>query len=161
MKLNALEDSPLNTQDSGYGYGWDIQLSQYALGNQILSLSTGETFKVTGSDSASGQLTMKEKKLDSFHFYQDSDTRYRVMHKSGMVEILEVHGSAQNRVALPVEIHSPTGHKLTLGYKPFSGSHQILDWVKDDSGETLLTVKRESTFVEVLMQPFAGPEGDP
>ncbi|MGO4325375.1 hypothetical protein, partial [Pseudomonas sp. KB_12] len=89
--------NPLNRQDSGYGYGWNLQLSQYTPGNQILSLSTGETFKVTGSDSVSGQLVMKEKKLDSFHFHQDED-HYRVVHKSGLVEILEVMGSTQNRV---------------------------------------------------------------
>jgi RHS repeat-associated protein len=157
----ALDYSPLNTQDSGYGYGWNLQLSQYTPGKQILSLSTGETFKVTGSDSASGQLVMKEKKLDTFHFYQESSTRYRVMHKSGMVEILEVQGSTQNRVALPVEIHSPTGHKVTLGYKTFSGDHRILDWVKDDSGQTLLKMNRDSAFIEMLLHPVGGPDGGP
>ena len=52
----ALAYSPLNTQDSGYGFGWNLRQSQYTPGNQILSLSTGETFKVTGRDSTSGQL---------------------------------------------------------------------------------------------------------
>ncbi|UVM60032.1 RHS repeat-associated core domain-containing protein [Pseudomonas sp. B21-010] len=152
--------NPLNRQDSGYGYGWNLQLSQYTPGNQILSLSTGETFKVTGSDSVSGQLVMKEKKLDSFHFHQDED-HYRVVHKSGLVEILEVMGSTQNRVALPVEIRSPTGHKVTLGYTLFGGANYILAWVKDDSDQTLLTIERQSTSVEVLLQPFAGPDGTP
>jgi len=156
----ALAYSSLNKQDSGYGYGWNLKLSQYTLSNQVLSLSTGETFKVTGSDSTSGQLVMKEKKLDSFHFYQD-ETHYRVVHKSGLVEILEVMGSGQNRVALPVEIRSPAGHKITLGYTQFSGTYLVLAWVKDDSGQTLLTVDRQSTSVEVLLQPFAGPGGTP
>ncbi|WP_460318719.1 RHS repeat domain-containing protein [Pseudomonas ogarae] len=153
--------NPLNRQDSGYGYGWNLQLSQYTPSNQILSLSTGETFKVTGSDTVSGQLVMKEKKLDSFHFHQLDETHYRVVHKSGLVEILEVLGSAQNEVALPVAIRSPTGHTVTLGYVPFSGSQQILAWVKDDSDQTLLTLNRQSTFLEVLLQPFAGPDGGP
>ncbi|WP_256207089.1 RHS repeat domain-containing protein [Pseudomonas sp. P97.38] len=157
----ALVYSSLNTQDSGYGYGWNLQLSQYTPSNQILALSTGETFKVTGSDSVSGQLVMKEKKLDSFHFHQEDETRYRVVHKSGLVEILQVMGSTQNAVALPVEIRSPTGHKVTLGYAPFSGTQQILAWVKDDSGQTLLTLDRQSTSIELLLQPFAGPEGGP
>ncbi|MCD4530473.1 MULTISPECIES: RHS repeat domain-containing protein [Pseudomonas] len=157
----ALAYSSLNTQDSGYGYGWNLQLSQYTPGNQILSLSTGETFKVTGSDTVSGQLVMKEKKLDSFHFYQEDESHYRVVHKSGLVEILKVMGSTQNGVALPVEIRSPTGHKVTLGYAPFSATQQILAWVKDDSGRTLLTLDRQSTAIELLVQPFAGPEGGP
>ncbi|MNM07558.1 tRNA3(Ser)-specific nuclease WapA precursor [compost metagenome] len=157
----ALAFSPLNTLDSGYGYGWNLQLSQYTPGDQILSLSTGETFKVTGSDSATGQLTMKEKRLDSFHFYQESNDRYRVMHKSGLVEILEMHGSTQNRVALPVEIRSPIGHRVTLGYQSFDGGHQVLAWVKDESGETLLSIKRDSASVEFLQLPFGGPDGGP
>lgn len=157
----ALAYNPLNTLDSGFGHGWNLQLSQYTPGNQVLSLSTGETFKVTGSDSGSGQLVMKEKKLDSFHFYQESENRYRVMHKSGLVEILEVRGSAQNRVALPVEIHAPEGHKVTLGYETFSSTHSLLAWIKDDSGKTLLSVKRESVLIEILLHPFGGPDGGP
>ncbi|MGN8344111.1 RHS repeat domain-containing protein [Pseudomonas sp. SMV71] len=157
----ALAYSSLNTEDSGYGFGWNLQLSQYTPANQVLALSTGETFKVTGSDTDSGQLVMKEKKLDSFHFYQEDDSHYRVVHKSGLVEILEVMGSSQNAVALPVEIRSPVGHKVTLGYAPFSGTYQILAWVKDDTEQTLLTVNRESTFIEVLLQPSAGPDSAP
>jgi len=157
----ALAYSPLNTVDSGYGMGWNLQLSQYTLSSNILSLSTGETFKVTGTDSTSGQLTMKEKKLDSFHFYPEGTNRYRVMHKSGLVEILEVYGSSQNRVAMPVEIHSPTGHKITLDYETFDGVHLILTSVKDDSGQTLLSIKRESASVELLQLPFGGPDGRP
>ncbi|SFW84186.1 hypothetical protein SAMN03159439_05636, partial [Pseudomonas sp. NFACC04-2] len=137
--------NPLNTRDSGYGHGWNLQLSQYTPANQILALSTGETFKVTGSDTVSGQLVMKEKKLDSFHFYQEDDKHYRVVHKSGLVEILEVLGSSQGEVALPVEIRAATGHSVTLGYTPFSGTYQVLAWVKDDADQTLLTVDRQST----------------
>ncbi|SFW81451.1 RHS repeat-associated core domain-containing protein, partial [Pseudomonas sp. NFACC04-2] len=126
-----------------------------------LALSTGETFKVTGSDTVSGQLVMKEKKLDSFHFYQEDDKHYRVVHKSGLVEILEVLGSSQGEVALPVEIRAATGHSVTLGYTPFSGTYQVLAWVKDDADQTLLTVDRQSTSLEVLLQPSAGPDGGP
>jgi RHS repeat-associated protein len=151
--------NPLNTQNSGFGLGWNLQLSQYTPGNQMLSLSTGETFKITGT--VGDQLDMKEKKLDSFHFYKESEARYRVMHKSGLVEILEVLGNAQNRVALPVEIHAPEGHKVTLDYKQFGSAHMILSSIKDDAGQTLLLVNNIDTSVEVLLQPYAGPDGGP
>jgi RHS repeat-associated protein len=155
----AMAYNPMNEINSGYGQGWNLQLSQYTPGNQILSLSTGETFKVTGTNG--DQLFMKEKKLDSFHFYQEDETRYRVMHKSGMVEILKVLGSSQNSVALPIEIYSPAGHKIILDYKQFSGTHLTLSSVKDDSGQTLLMVNPTDTSVEVLLQPYAGPDGGP
>jgi RHS repeat-associated protein len=157
----TLTFNPLNPVDSGFGMGWNLQLSQYTPGNKILSLSTGETFKVTGSDSNSGQLLMEEKKLDSFHFYQDSSTRYRVMHTSGLIEILELHGSAQSQVALPVEIYSPTGHTLTLDYVPFNGTYTLLESISDASGQILLKVKRNDSLLEILLQPFAGADGGP
>ena len=46
----ALNYNPLNTQDSGFGLGWNLGLSQYTPGSQILALSTGETFKVDDSN---------------------------------------------------------------------------------------------------------------
>ncbi|EGH65655.1 YD repeat-containing protein, partial [Pseudomonas syringae pv. actinidiae str. M302091] len=44
----VLSYNPLNVQDSGFGFGWNLQLSQYEPGSQIVSLSSGETFKVQG-----------------------------------------------------------------------------------------------------------------
>ncbi|WP_338206302.1 hypothetical protein, partial [Parageobacillus thermoglucosidasius] len=93
--------------DSGYGKGWNLNLSQYSTKNQVLSLSTGESFQLT--DSSSGQrLGVNEQKLTSFNVYKegkdslDKVKRFRVMHRSGVVEILQVHGKS---TALPVEIH--------------------------------------------------------
>ncbi len=44
-----LSYSPLNTLDSGYGMGWSLQLSHYNPGTHILSLNTGETFRIDGT----------------------------------------------------------------------------------------------------------------
>ncbi|KPX08016.1 hypothetical protein [Pseudomonas savastanoi] len=93
-----LSYSQLNTLDSGYGKGWNLQVSQYNPATQILSLSTGETFRVDGTGS-NGLRTMSEKKIDTFHFYKRDDTSYRVVHKSGLVEILELHISGNKRMA--------------------------------------------------------------
>ena len=40
--------SPLNDQDSGFGKGWSLGLTQYVPGSHMLTLHSGETFKVTG-----------------------------------------------------------------------------------------------------------------
>lgn len=157
----ALIFNPLNTVDSGFGHGWDLKQTQYNLRNQVLSLYTGESFKVTGSEG--DQLVMKEQKLDSFHFYQDpvNPSRFRVMHKSGLVEILEVRGGTENRVAVPVEVHSPEGHKVTLDYVTFNNTYPLLSWIKDDADQLLLTVVRNNSSVEVLLLPEAGPDETP
>ncbi|RMO85438.1 YD repeat protein [Pseudomonas syringae pv. philadelphi] len=150
----VLSYNPLNVQDSGFGLGWNLQLSQYDPGSQIVSLSSGETFKV--QDLSGDQLLMPEKKLDSFHLYKDDDTHYRVMHKSGLVEILEVRGSQGNQVALPSGIGAPEGHGVTLEYAPFA-TYQMLSRVVDDTGQILLDITRNDTSVRIVLH---GAQGD-
>ncbi|MDD0974276.1 hypothetical protein [Pseudomonas fontis] len=38
--------NPLNSLDSGFGKGWNLQLSQFDPTKRVLSLHTGETFRV-------------------------------------------------------------------------------------------------------------------
>ncbi|SED62950.1 RHS repeat-associated core domain-containing protein [Pseudomonas kilonensis] len=147
--------SPINILDSGFGVGWNLNLSQFTPSNNILALSTGETFKVTGSGSLPD---MKEKKLDTFHFENLGGNRYRVLHKSGMVEELQVGGDL-TRVALPVSVKSPAGHSLTLAYASFRGG-QCLHSISDAQGE-LLQINRQANdeWVEILVRPYDGPNG--
>ncbi|MEE4082905.1 sugar-binding protein [Pseudomonas viridiflava] len=152
----ALNYNPLNTQDSGFGMGWNLGLSQYTPGSQILALSTGETFKV--DDSNGDQLLMSEKKIDSFHFHEQVDSTYRVVHKSGQVEILEVVGSRENPVALPVQLFAPEGHSLKLTYTSFDNTHQLLSEVIDDAGHTLLSICRDDLSVSLRMSAGEGPD---
>jgi len=155
LTLN-LDFNPLNQADSGYGKGWNLNLSQYSTKNQVLSLSTGESFQLT--DSSSGQrLGVNEQKLTSFNVYKegkdslDKVKRFRVMHRSGVVEILQVHGKS---TALPVEIHSPKGHKLYLTYTHFQGDEYVVDTIKDSDQAPLLKVERSAGQVTFDYLPF-------
>ncbi|KWS71132.1 RHS repeat domain-containing protein [Pseudomonas amygdali] len=150
----VLSYNPLNTEDSGFGLGWNLQLSQYTLGNGVISLSSGETFKVDGSQG--DQLTMSEKKLDSFHFYKQDDTHYRVTHKSGLMEVFEVVGATGKEVALPKRILAPEGNSVTLSYVPFNSAHMMLSEVKDDVGQVLLKIRREETAVYICLSAAQG-----
>lgn len=101
--------------DIGYGEGWDLNLTRfvehaYPEGGSALSLSTGEQFTVDGIESIS------EKKLDTFHFHKDSDGRFRVVHRTGVVEVLENKGANAQRVALPTRIYAPSGQWIELSY---------------------------------------------
>ncbi|AVB20919.1 sugar-binding protein [Pseudomonas avellanae] len=166
----GLAYSPLNTLDIGYGLGWSLQLSHYNPGTHILSLSTGETFCIDGSVDSKGikrtsrksltrvgRLTMSEQKLDTFHFYKLDENRFRVVHKTGLTEILEVHRSGDNRMAWPVQIIAPSGHGLLLKHKPFNSSRFMLEWIKDDQDQILLNITRNSTHtsVEITLYPEA------
>lgn len=151
-----LSFNPMNTVDSGFGLGWNVNLSQFTPHNSILALSTGEVFKVTGSGS---EPAIREKKLDTFHFYNDQNGTYRVVHRSGLIEILTVGGSGDKRVALPTRVYAPSGHSIDLRYAVFDGG-QRLQSISDAQGE-LLRINRSDYAVEILVKPDGGANGEP
>ncbi len=144
-----LNFNPLNNTDSGFGKGWNLQLSQYDPNRRIISLYTGETFKAnTGADGDNG-MEIPEKKLDSFHFHDLGNQRYRVDHKSGLVEILEV---GQGQFAMPVEMRSPQGHSVTLEYVAF-GTTPLLSKICNADGTELMSLTRSGNTLKVTLHP--------
>jgi len=148
--LLMLDYSPLNPYDSGYGLGWNLRLSQYTPHNSMLSLHTGESFKVTGSNG--NELLFQEKKLNTFRFLQIDSQTWRIVHKNGLVEILELGGSLDRSVALPTAIYAASGHGISLEYEGFQGG-QRLARIRDPQGE-LLRIERHASEVRLLLPPF-------
>ncbi|MGE8387141.1 MAG: RHS repeat domain-containing protein [Pseudomonas sp.] len=159
----ALFYSPLNVEDSGFGKGWNLQLTQVRTnlsGSDMVTLSSGETYQITGESSATGRLEMSEQKLRQFDLYEEPGG-YRVEHRSGLVEVLRVMGSGEGEVALPVEMHSPLGHVLYLDYAPFGNGHMRLSELSDPR-DVLLTLERiGNSRVEIRCHPTSGDDGGP
>ncbi|MFV3405047.1 sugar-binding protein [Pseudomonas sp. NY15463] len=150
--------NPMNPENSGFGAGWRLNLSEYDPQSQMLSLHSGERFKVF--DNGPGmQAVIPERKIDSFHFENISPdgktTLYRVAHKSSMIEVLTLHdidepGQPGKQVGLPVRVLTPTGHGITLTYQkvnvpsPMPGMPAkgvpCLASVEDDSKRKLLEI---------------------
>ncbi|MDR6714640.1 YD repeat-containing protein [Pseudomonas hunanensis] len=149
--------NPLNDQDSGFGHGWILNLSQYVPATNMLSLHTGDSFKVTGSGD---QPDIRERKLETFHFHKDSAERFRVVHKSGLVEVLESRGPSTNRVALPTRVEAPSGHWIELSYGDYYGA-PCLTSIIDGSGVKLLALSYSDGQVLIDLHPEAGPGGTP
>jgi len=153
--------NPLNTLDNGFGTGWSLALTEYRPSNQIISLHSGESFKVTGNYADEGEpdrLKMKEQKIPTFKLYQlKSDPRgeFMVAHANGLVEILKLTGSTP-QVAMPVKLYSPQGHEVTLAYQNFAKG-RMLSTVRDNQG-LLLEVIRNLTAntVEIRLKPVQG-----
>ncbi|WP_175651650.1 RHS repeat domain-containing protein [Pseudomonas sp. Marseille-P9899] len=144
-----LSYNPLNTVDSGFGKSWNLQLSQYDTFSGIVSLASGETFKVTSTSSdGSGQLLMKEQKIPSFRLFDIGNNRFRVVHKSGLVE--ELATETGDPVALPVIQYSPQGHRITLSYTAFSGG-RLLNSITNADGVRLLGIIRGASNVSVSL----------
>lgn len=135
-----LSFSPLNNVNSGFGKGWTLQLSQYNLNDNKLDLHTGQSFKI--SDNGPGEpAPVPERKLELFHFENRSEGnthRYRIAHKSGIVEWLQPQPS-DLRLALPVRVEAPSGHGITLAYHPTKKG--CLQSIVDDAGRTLLKIE--------------------
>lgn len=142
--------NPLNTSDPGFGVGWNLRLSSYSPGTGMLSLYTGETFKVTGSGP---EPAVSEKKLDTFHFYNDDNGIYRVVHKSGLVEILQDTGVSTDRMALPQTLISPEGRRLFFHYDVFAGTRTLTS--VSDEQRKLLTISRDGNLVFLRLHPTA------
>jgi RHS repeat-associated protein len=155
----ALGYNPLNTTDSGYGQGWNLALTQYTPSTQIMSVHSGETFRVTGPHSgAPNRLRMKEQKIESFQLYELSNDPlgdYKVVHKSGLVEILKLTGS-NPQVAMPVRIYSPQGHEVTLTYGN-AGDGRMLSTLRDSQGILLEIIKDTTAHaVNIRVKPVNG-----
>ncbi|WP_161492831.1 RHS repeat domain-containing protein [Pseudomonas putida] len=153
--------NPLNTEDSGFGKGWNINLSQYVPSTRALSLHTGEQFVVTSTETQPARI--REKKLESFKFYRDDASNYRVVHKSGLVEHLRTMTSNGVTLALPYRVHAPSGHWIELAYtRPSGSSHQCLASIQDATGKRLLQVEYASSGrYNLHLHPDAGTEGKP
>ena len=149
--------SPLNDEDSGFGKGWTLALSQYLPGTHMLTLHSGETFKVTGSGAQPG---IREKKLDTFHFHDDTlegKDCYRIAHKSGLVEVLTKQAGTYP-VYLPTEVYSPSGHKVELGYGPSTGYLESISYRdSDDQTQHLLKLTYTTSAVTIEVHPNADP----
>ncbi|MCP2073943.1 UNVERIFIED_ORG: RHS repeat-associated protein [Pseudomonas lini] len=141
----TLNFNPLNTVDAGFGLGWEMGLTQYASDTQIISLHSGETFRVTGPyPGFTHRLRMKEQKIESFHLFTlpDNDNRFKVVHKSGLVEVLELKGTSP-QVAVPVKMYSPQGHEVSLEYITAPSGQPMLSALLDSTG-ALLRITRDT-----------------
>ena len=152
----GLAYSPMSTGDSGFGPGWSLRLTQYSPGNQILSLHTGETFKVSSRDGAPW---IPEQKLKSFIFHELGAGQYRVVHRTGLVEILEVQQTG--KPALPVEIRDAAGRRARLGYEDGPEGPELA-WVADDNGRLLEIDRQRNNYrVNIHLHPTRGAGGQP
>ena len=129
--------NPLSMADTGFGRGWNLNLSEFVPVTRALTLHTGESFVVTGIDEQPAAI--REKKLDSFHFHKDDEDNYRLVHKSGLVEWLKTLVSDGVKVALPYRIYAPSGHWIELTYQTVRG-HACLSTITDATSLRLLAI---------------------
>ncbi|PHM61387.1 RHS repeat domain-containing protein [Xenorhabdus ishibashii] len=136
----ALSYNPLYADNLGFGIGFSLGLTQYDSQQRLLSLSTGERYKV---DEYEDTVYLKQYKQDVVRFEKDlAQNVYRVIHKSGMVEVLTGPDNAY-RLKVPTQIFTPLGHSLKLDWDSDFGPVLFLTTITDDTGRVLLKVHYE------------------
>ncbi|WP_340612065.1 hypothetical protein, partial [Xenorhabdus bharatensis] len=135
----ALAYNPLNSADIGFGLGFSLGLTHYDSNTKMLMVSTGERYKVEETDK---KVTLRQYKQDVVRFEKEVDQDiYRVIHKSGQVEILTGPKNAFN-LKVPVQIINPLGYRLHLEWDYTVGAVPHLTGIYDldKQHRALLTV---------------------
>ena len=133
----SLQYSPLSSLNNGFGRGFSLNLTRYDTTTGRLTLSTGEEYPVSSSGA-----TLRQQKLRNFLFKKTGDNSCQVIHKSGLIEYLSLHGS----VYLPVLIAKPDGRSLRLTWGSIYKPARLLK-VEDDVGTALCTVSYPDSTV--------------
>lgn len=145
-----LNFNPMNEENAGFGIGWTLKLTRFALSSGMLSLHTGESFRV--ADNGPGEAaSIPERKLESFQFSNISEgdiQRFRIAHKAGLTEILEPQGPLRN-VALPVRVLAPSGHGINLAYTTVDSEPRLAS-ISDDTQRLLLNIDYSSNAQVVV-----------
>ncbi|WP_172386311.1 RHS repeat-associated core domain-containing protein [Streptomyces sp. MNP-20] len=130
----------------GFGQGVSLGLTTYDRDSRLLSLSSGERYKVLETDQS---VTLLQKKLDTVHVAKDQNA-YRIVHKSGDTEILTGPRRASS-LKVPTALLTPVGHSLSLTWNTKDGPLPRLSEVKDET-DTLLTAdySRSKATLKVL-----------
>jgi RHS repeat-associated protein len=141
---------PLNATDVGFGIGWSLTTTRYDGPRKRLSLSSGESFVV--DTFVDNKATFKDRKLRTFDFIRVGvDGNYRIVHKSGMTELLKVLPGSGGVAALH-EVRSPEGYAVMLDITATNGVVRLRGIV-DGTGRQLVDVAYERTRTLVTLQP--------
>lgn len=135
----------LNKENQGFGKGWSLSTTRYnSQNNRVLSLQTGETFRVDERSVDGRPARIDEQKVPSFHFHAPdlNNGPYQVVHRAGQVEQLTQFRVNETAVAVPTHIIGPLGHGVTLEYFNDTTTPDLrLSKVMDDDGNVLLSVE--------------------
>ncbi|MFB8240217.1 RHS repeat-associated core domain-containing protein [Kitasatospora purpeofusca] len=145
----TLSYSPLTTTDMGLGQGVSLPMTTYDVNERLLVLSSGEQYRV---EETGTKVVLLQHKLDTVHITREQDKDgYRIVHKSGDVEILTGPRNAFD-LKVPTSLVTPTGHRLDLRWDFTGGDRPRLAEVRDEQDVLLKVVYtgRSKTTLRVL-----------
>ncbi|WP_150624764.1 RHS repeat domain-containing protein, partial [Pandoraea horticolens] len=153
--------APGTVANKGFGKGVAVGFTSYDRDSGLLSLSTGQQIKVYEVDKIE-QVLLQHKLLDiRFEKYENDhqDPRYgdcyKVIHKSGEIEVLSGPGKVAS-VKVPTHLLNAAGHMMSLSWDFMVNPPKLLT-VKDASS-TLLTIDYRSAKTVLSFLPDQSEE---
>ncbi|CAI2793967.1 Cell wall-associated polypeptide CWBP200 [Serratia grimesii] len=137
----ALRYSPLSSFDEGFGRGFALNLTRYDESTQSLVLSTGEEYSVSSSGNV-----VRQKKFRNFIFEKTDELHCRIIHKSGLIEVLRKYKSEYR----PVSIKDASGRGFRLSWVTSYNPVRLYK-VWDDDGMVLCKVDSSAEQVAIPM----------
>lgn len=123
-----------NGLDTGFGRGWGIPISQFSKDNDVLVLSTGQSFKLVWNDEIN-EYEMPYRKLKDIRvLYIDDSKELKVIHKDGRAEYLDWEEGIHKRTVSPsgLETYYEYGnfHFQSVLWRIYdkTGRELIIDW---------------------------------
>lgn len=130
--------SALEMESHGFGIGWRLAITEYDTARGMLTLSDGDTQRVTRLVSG-GYCLFPDRKVDSCTlFVADGGDEAIVEHATGVVEQLKNIRGTQDLMR-PVRITQSNGDSITLEWV-ISNGIAVLGSVTDDEGTQLLAI---------------------
>ncbi len=116
--------------DMGFGRGWGLTLSSYNKATNMLSLSTGQSFKIE-YNSALDEYDIPYRKLKDLRvFYLSSTNELKVVHKDGRSEFIDYSKGTLNRIV------SHHGLSVYFSYQ-YHNNYLVLTHIYDNAGREL------------------------
>ncbi|MGV7963706.1 RHS repeat-associated core domain-containing protein [Photorhabdus tasmaniensis] len=134
-----------NSNSMRLGNGVGLGVSMYDTETKRLSLSTGEAYQI--SEGKNNAVTVKQKKLDSFHFEKQGSETYKIAHCTGDLEFLPGSQYADTP-KLPGRIVNAAGHSLFLS----TDDNNRLAKVSDET-DTLLSIDYNNKKITLTFYP--------
>jgi YD repeat-containing protein len=144
-----LSYSASNSRDNGFGRGWSLPVTRFDNKNNILSLSTGQSFELVWNNEKNEYDIPYRKLKDIRVFYLDSSNEIKVSHKDGRVEFIEWDSG------LVVRTISPSGLPIHFEYTDLDFEPTL--WkVYDDSGREFTIDWWTDKWITVVNHSFDG-----
>jgi RHS repeat-associated protein len=139
----SLTFSMMSSNNEGFGIGWSLSNSEYNLSSSTLHLISGGMYRTEPMPPEGYPFRFKDKKLKNIHVNKIANDRIEVIHKDGIIEILQKPSSSSNYKTF--EIMFENGEKFRYYY---TSNEQLLKITNVQTNKDMLVIEYANNFIQ-------------